>query len=541
MSNDSVLDKSDPSVRETLTYDLAIVGAGPSGLACAVRLKQLDPGLSVCVLEKGASVGAHILSGAVIETQPLDELFPSWRNAPPPSCIEANAEQFWWLTRTGALRLPIPPQMRNKGNRIVSLGSLCAWMAQQAEQLEVEIFPGFAAAEVLIEREEVNGVRVGSFGVDRSGRAKPSHSLGVDIRARFTVLAEGCRGHLSKRLIHRYGLDGVGDPQGYGLGFKELWQVPDGRLRPGLVQHSIGWPLDNSTYGGGFLYHCDAQRVAVGLVIGLDYSRGEFSPFDVFRQFKHHPMVRALLEGGNILSGGARALSEGGYQSLPVCEMPGALLIGDAAGMLNVPKIKGVHNALRAGMLAAEHIVGTGDVAGFDARLRGCAVGHELKKVRNIRPGFRYGLWWGLSNALWETASGGRSPWTLRNRADHAVSARAAPPAGSIPDERRDLPPHDRAALAYFAAVAHEEDQPIHLRIRNPEMCTGECREKHDNPCTRFCPTQVFEMVDEAEGTGLRINASNCIHCKACDIKDPYQIVDWVPPEGGSGPNYRNL
>ncbi len=534
------------SEREVMDYDVVTVGAGPAGLAFAIRLKQLRPDARVCVIEKAAAVGAQILSGAVIEPAPLDALLPGWRAAPPPICVPVQHDELWWLRSAAkAWTLPAAPQMRNHGNVIVSLGALCAWLAPQAEALGVEIYPGFAAAEPLFDAEgAVAGVRIGDMGVARDGSHKPAYTQGVDIRAPLTVLGEGCRGHLSKQLIARYGLDRGVDAQTYGIGLKELWQLPAGRVEPGKVVHSIGWPLDAATYGGSFMYHLDGDRLALGFVVGLDYRDPLFSPWEAFQQFKQHARVQPLLEGGQILSAGARALVEGGRQSLPRVEMPGALLIGDAAGLLNVPKIKGTHQALRSGMLAAEHVAEQGCTStGWDARLRASPVVGELQRVRNIRPGFHRGLLWGLANAGWETITGGRSPWTLRNHADHAQLERldahaAAPDRHWVP---RTLPPRDRMASVYFAASAHDEDQPVHLHVADTDVCIGRCTTEYANPCTRFCPAGVYEMVEDAAGRHLQINAANCVHCKTCDIKDPYQIITWVTPEGGSGPAYQNL
>ena len=536
---------SEMSERETMQYDVITVGAGPAGLAFAIRLKQLKPDLTVCVIEKASTIGAQILSGAVIEPEPLNELLPEWGANPPPICVPATKDEFWWLRdHERAMKSPItPPQMHNHGNFIVSLGALCAWLAPQAEALGVDVFPGFAAAEALIDDAgAVKGVRIGDMGVARDGSHKPGYTEGIDILAPITVLGEGCRGSISKQLIARYKLDADSDPQTYGIGLKELWQVPPGRVEPGKIVHTLGWPLDPATYGGSFLYHLDKDRIAIGFVAGLDYIDPEFKPFEAFQQLKNHPLIKPLLEGGEILSAGARALIEGGYQSLPKVEMPGAMLIGDSAGLMNVPKIKGTHQAMRSGMLAAEHIAATGTSAGWDARLRGSVVMKELRKVRNIRPGFHKGLWLGLANAGWETATAGLSPWTLKNHADHAalkkISEYESPDRDWI---ERSLPPRDRLASVYFAATEHDEDQPIHLHVAEPDICVTRCTVEYNNPCTRFCPAGVYEMVDDAAGRRLQINAANCVHCKTCDIKDPYQIINWVTPEGGSGPNYQNL
>ncbi|MBT8075706.1 MAG: electron transfer flavoprotein-ubiquinone oxidoreductase, partial [Gammaproteobacteria bacterium] len=463
--------------REVMEYDVIIVGAGPAGLACAIRLKQLKPDLMVAVIEKGAEVGAHILSGAVIEPAPLDELLPGWREKPPAVCIPVERDELAFLTTSSKRKLPTPPQQKNHGNFIVSLGALCAWLAPQAEDLGVDIFPGYAAAGIhYLDDGAVGGVIIGDMGVNREGQPKDTYMQGIEIHAPLTVLAEGCRGHLSKELITKFKLDSESDPQVYGVGIKELWQVAPGKCKPGLVQHSIGWPLDTKTYGGSFIYHMDKDRVAVGFVCALDYSEPDFSPFEAFQQFKHHPGVKPLFEGGEILSGGARSIIEGGAQSLPKVEMPGALLIGDAAGLLNLPKIKGTHQALRSGMLAAVHIAEQGGGKGFDQALRASPVMQELQKVRNIRPGFNKGLWRGLITAAIETLTAGKLPRTLRNHADHASLTKLQ---DIKPVERqwvkRDLAPRDRLASVYFAATDHDEDQPVHLQILEPEVCVTRC------------------------------------------------------------------
>ncbi|MGA9335842.1 MAG: electron transfer flavoprotein-ubiquinone oxidoreductase [Rudaea sp.] len=532
------------SEREFMEYDVVTVGAGPAGLAFAIRLKQLKPDISVCVIEKASTVGAQILSGAVIEPQPLNELLPEWGANPPPICVPVAKDEFWWLRdHARSIKLPTPPQMHNHGNFIVSLGALCAWLAPQAEALGVEIYPGFAASEPLFNEDgSVAGVRIGDMGVARDGSHKPGYTQGIDIKAPITVLAEGCRGSLSKQLIAKFQLDKNADPQTYGIGIKELWQLPAGRVEAGKVMHTLGWPMDNATYGGSFIYHLDKDRIAIGFVAGLDYANPEFKPWEAFQQLKNHATIKPLLDGGQIVSAGARALVEGGYQSLPNCEMPGALLIGDSAGLLNVPKIKGTHQAIRSGMLAAEHVVAAGAAQGWDAKLRASIVVKELRKVRNIRPGFNKGLWFGLANAGWETITAGFSPWTLKNHADWSsldkIGKYEVPKAEYV---QRTLPPRDRLAAVYFAATEHDEDQPVHLHVADTNICATRCAVEYDNPCTRFCPAGVYEMVDDDNGKRLQINAANCVHCKTCDIKDPYQIINWVTPEGGSGPNYQNL
>jgi len=535
--------------REVMEYDVIIVGAGPAGLSCAIRLKQLQPDLMVAVIEKSAEIGAHILSGAVIEPEPLDELLPNWRENPPPICIPVDKDELCYLSATGKRKLPTPPQQKNHGNFIVSLSALCQWLAPQAEDLGVDIFPGYAAAGIYFNADDsVGGVIIGDMGVNKEGEPKDTYMQGIEIHAPLTILAEGCRGHLSKQLIKKYALNADSDPQTYGIGMKELWRVKPENCQPGKVQHSLGWPLDKNTYGGSFIYHLDKDRLAVGFVCALDYEDPEFSPFEAFQQFKNHPSIKPLLEGGEILSAGSRALIEGGAQSLPKLEMPGALLIGDAAGLMNVPKIKGTHQAIKSGMLAASHVVNNRSSKGFDATLRDSDIMAELHRVRNIRPGFQKGLWRGLLTAVIETVTAGKLPRTLKNHADHSAMAKLS--EYEAPERHwgaRELPPRDRLASVYFSATQHDEDQPVHLQILEPDICVTRCVEEYNNPCTRFCPANVYEMVEEADTDGdkthkrLQINSANCVHCKTCDIKDPYQIINWVTPEGGAGPNYQNL
>jgi electron-transferring-flavoprotein dehydrogenase len=392
----------------------------------------------------------------------------------------------------------------------------------------------------------VRGVRLGDMGRQRDGSEGPNFTPGADLQAGVTIVAEGCRGSVAKTLLARYRLSAGRSPPSFGLGFKELWRLPPGRVQAGLVQHTVGWPLPSDVYGGSFIYHLDQDRLAIGLVVGLDYRDANFRPFEAFQQFKNHPQIRALLEGGEPLAYGARAIATGGAQALPQLDMPGALLIGDAAGTLNVAKIKGIHQAIRSGVLAAEHLAEHKGPAGFDARWRASPGGQELHVVRNIKPGFKYGLWAGLANGVLETITRGRTPWTLQHRANHATLQRLDQPhdqaPGMPPDwVARTLPPRDRLAAVFLASTSHDENQPVHLHVQDTNICATRCATEYNNPCTRFCPAAVYEMIDTPQGRQLQINAANCVHCKACDIKDPYEIITWTTPEGGAGPNYQNL
>ena len=538
--------------REQMTYDVVIVGAGPSGLAAAIRLKQLAAAaaceMAVCVVEKGSEIGAHILSGAVFEPRALGELIPDWREQGAPLVTPATEDRFLLLTQRRALRLPTPPQMANHGNYIISLGNLCRWLAQQAEALGVEIYPGFAAAEVLYDPSgRVRGVATGDMGIGKDGSPTDRYQPGVELVAKETLFAEGCRGSLTKTLTQRFNLRNGFDPQTYAIGIKELWEITPDRHQPGLVIHTVGWPLDAQTYGGSFLYHLEDRQVAVGLVIGLDYRNPFLNPFEEFQRFKTHPAIRSFFEGGRRVAYGARALNEGGFQSIPRLDFPGGALVGCAAGFVNVPKIKGSHTAMKSGMVAAETVfrrLSGEQRAEVGRALQESWVWEELRRVRNIRPSFRWGLWAGLAYSALDTyVLRGSAPWTFHHHSDHLQLTRASA-ARHIDYPRPDGKiTFDRLSSVFVSNTNHEEDQPPHLRLRNPETAISVNYRLYDSPEQRYCPAGVYEIVLQ-DGTGapyLQINAQNCVHCKTCDIKDPEQNIDWVVPEGGGGPNYPNM
>ncbi|KFZ37602.1 electron transfer flavoprotein-ubiquinone oxidoreductase [Shewanella mangrovi] len=546
--------------RESMEFDVVIIGAGPAGLAAACRFMQIsrdsEHPLSVCVVEKGADIGSHILSGALLETSALDELFNDWKEMNVPLDAAVTTDEFHWLSANGSKTIPhsfVPASMANNGNHMVSAGNLCRWLAEQAEALGAEIFPGFAAKELLLDDEQdcVCGVIIGDMGLDKQGNAKDSFVPGMELRAKYTIFAEGCRGHLGKQLIKHYHLDNGKSPQHYGIGFKEVWRVPAEQHRVGKVIHTGGWPLTQAT-GGGFIYHMDNQLVAVGLIVDLNYRNPHLSPFDEFQRFKTHPLLANLLEGGERIGYGARAISKGGFNSLPKMSFPGGLLIGCDAGTLNFAKIKGIHTAMKSGMLAAETVCeafmkgveGGKDLNCFAERMEHSWLHEELHSARNFGPALhRFGnLLGGMFNYIEQSWFGGNFPLTLRDdKADYRCLGKAADfdkidyPA---PDGKLTF---DRLSSIYLCNISHDEDQPNHLKLRDKTIPITSNLPLFDEPAQRYCPAGVYEIVTSADKTEFVINAQNCIHCKTCDIKDPAQNICWTTPEGGSGPNYTGM
>lgn len=545
--------------RESMQYDVVIVGAGPSGLSAGIRLKQLAAAqqrdISVCIIDKGSEVGAHILSGAVLDPITLSELIKDWEKKEAPLNCPVVKDKLLFLIKNTAIRLPTPSTFKNKGNYIISLGIFCRWLAQQAEELGIEIYPGFAATEVLYHTDgSVRGIVTGDMGVDKSGQPGVNFQCGMELLAQQTIFAEGCRGSLTKTLLQRFELDKMCQPQTYGIGIKELWSIDPAQSRPGTVIHTIGWPLDQKTYGGSFMYHLNDNKVALGLVIGLDYQNPYLSPFDELQRYKTHPAIRKVLQGGQCIAYGARALSEGGFQSLPRLTFPGGVLVGEGAGFLNVPRIKGIHTSMKSGMLAAEAVFSAlkpssetygsnPEAQQYGELFKQSWLHAELYKVRNLRPAFKWGLMGGLGyGALEEYIFRGKSPWTISHHGtDHDSLKKAKycqPKVYPKPDGKLTF---DRMTSIYLAGISYNENQPNHLRLNNPAKAIDINYREYASPETRYCPAAVYEIIKENEATYLQINAQNCVQCKTCDIKDPTQNINWTCSEGGSGPNYSEM
>lgn len=540
--------------REAMDFDVLIVGGGPAGLAAAIRLKQLAGDLNVCLIEKGSEIGAHILSGAIMDPRAMNELFPDWQALDAPLNTPVSEDRFMFLTEQGSLSVPqflLPDCFKNHGNYVISLGDVCRWLGRQAEALGVEIYPGFAGADVLYDDAgRVHGVITGDMGIGRDGQPTDAYQPGMELRAKYTLFAEGCRGHLGKRLEEKFELRKHADPQVYGLGIKELWEVPAENHRPGLAMHTAGWPLDAHTYGGSFMYHFGENLAAVGFVVGLAYSNPYLSPFEEFQRYKTHPAIRGILEGGRRIGYGARALAAGGLQALPQLAFPGGALIGDDAGFLVGSRIKGSHTAIKSGMLAAETVaeaLAAGrqlDVlAAYGERVRGSWIHEELHKARNFKPLMSKGLWlgsilFGIDQQLFR----GKAPWTLPLSADHLKLKKAAdcrPIEYPKPDNALTF---DRLSSVFLSNTNHEENQPCHLRLKDADVPIKVNLALYDAPEQRYCPAGVYEIVrDAAGGERLQINAQNCLHCKTCDIKDPTQNIVWICPQGGEGPIYASM
>ena len=539
-----------------MNFDVLIIGAGPSGLSAGIKLAQLakqnNKELNICIVEKGSEVGAHILSGAVLDPQSLNELIPTWRKKKSPLITEAKTDQFLLFTKNSSYKLPTPPQMRNDGNYIISLGNFCRWLAKEAEELGINIFPGFAATKVLFgENNNVIGIRTGDLGIGKDGKKLENFQMGYDLFAKQTIFAEGCHGSLTKELIKKFNLRENSDPQTYGIGLKELWEIKPENHNLGNIIHSIGWPLDNNTYGGSFLYFLEKNQVSVGFVVGLDYKNPYLSPFDEFQRFKTHPKIKKIFDGGKRISYGARALNEGGLQSIPKLTFPGGLIIGCGAGFMNVPKIKGTHTAMKSAMVAAEEIFkniynknSNQEVFTYEEELKKSWVWDELYKVRNIRPSFKWGLIPGLIYSAIDTyIFRGKAPWTLKHHQDHQ-SLNKAKNSKIIEYPKPDgILTFDKLSSVYISNTNHEENQPCHLELKDKKIPIKYNLEHFDCPEQRYCPAGVYEIVKigDTKEPKLQINAQNCVHCKTCDIKDPTQNINWVPPYGGGGPKYPNM
>ena len=542
---------SDSLSREVMEYDVVIVGAGPAGLATAIKLRQLNPAVSVCILEKGSEVGAHILSGNVFETRALDELIPDWKEKKAPIKTKVSKEKFLFLSSSSSFSWPtwlLPAVQKNHKNYIISLANLCRWLAEQAEGLGVEIFPGFPASEVLYNEDgSVKGVVTQDMGLDKEGNKKDGFEPGMELNAKVTVFAEGCRGHLGKQIIKKFELDKGKNPQQYGIGFKEIWEINDDKHQEGLVMHTVGWPLDNNTYGGSFMYHAENKQVFLGYVIGLDYKNPHLSPFDEFQKFKTHPSIKTFLEAGKRISYGARALIEGGLQSLPKMYMPGALLVGCDAGTLNMPKIKGSHTAMKSGMIAAEAIVENfkenKNLSIYEEKFKKSWVYEELHTARNVKPSFNWGLIFGIIfTGIDQILFRGKLPFTLKHKhSDHETLK----PANEMPKIDYPKPDgvitFDKTSSVYLTGTNHADNQPVHLQLKDQNLPITYTLNKFDEPAQRYCPVGVYEVQIENEKPKFVINSQNCIHCKTCDIKEPSQNITWVTPEGGGGPKYGNM
>ncbi len=543
--------------RESMEYDVVIVGAGPAGLAAACRLRQINEDISVCVVEKGSEVGAHILSGAVFEPTALNELFPDWKDRGAPLETAVEGDDIYVLgSAEKATRIPnmlVPSTMHNEGNYIISLGNLCRWLAEQAENLGVEIFPGFAAAEVLYNEDgSVKGIATGDMGVGANGEHKDAYMQGMELHGKYTLFAEGCRGHLGKQLIAKYTLDAGRDPQHYGIGIKEIWKIDGARHKQGLVVHTAGWPLKESgTHGGGFLYHLEDDQVVVGLITDLSYSNPHVSPFDEFQRYKHHPVIKQYLEGGQRVAYGARAITKGGLQSQPKMTFPGGLLIGDDAGTLNFAKIKGNHTAMKSGMLAAESVAealagerANDELTDYSERYKNSWAWKELHMQRNFGPAqHKWGNILGSAYAFIDiNLFKGKLPWTLNDgKADHAQLRPAADCAKIDYPKPDGVLSFDKLSSVFISNTNHEEDQPCHLTLKDDDVPLNHNLPIYDEPAQRYCPAGVYEVIEEAGSKRFQINAQNCVHCKTCDIKDPTQNIVWIAPEGGGGPNYPNM
>lgn len=543
--------------RDSMQYDVLIIGGGPAGLAAAIKLKQLSPTLTVCIVEKGSEIGAHILSGAVMEPRALNELIPNWQTKGAPLTTPVSQDKFLFLTQQHSFKIPrwiLPQQLHNNGNYVVSLANVCRWLAEQAISLGVEIYPGFAAAQVLYhENGRVIGIRIGDKGIAKDGSHCSTYTEGIDLFAKYTLFAEGCRGYLSQQLMKQFNLRNQADPQTYGIGIKELWEIDPKLHQSGLVQHTVGWPLDRKTYGGSFIYHLENNQISLGFVIGLDYENTYLNPYEEMQRFKTHPVIRNLLIGGRRIAYGARAVNEGGLQSIPKLTFPGGALIGCAAGFLNVAKIKGSHNAMKSAMLAAEAIVaaiqnnsenGSGDeLVAYERALRESWVYQELYQARNFRAYFRRGLITGTLLGGIDLKLGGNTPWTLHHTVSDRFSTKKANECRKINYPKHDgVITFDLMSSVFLANTKHDENQPSHLHVKDPQKVIAESYVIYDFPEQRYCPAGVYEMVTESTGQlCLQINAANCVHCKTCDIKDPTDNIIWVVPEGGSGPNYPNM